>query len=73
MLSQMNFLVKLFQRLWKKKIWLPNIPSVVLKLIFGEMSTMILGSVNASSKKIEETGFTFKFPKLKKALEDLFN
>jgi hypothetical protein len=68
-----EFFSKTFSKSLKKKIWLPNIPSVVLKLIFGEMSTMILGSINASSKKIEGTGFIFKFPKLKKAIEDLLN
>ena len=68
-----EFFSKTFSKTLKKKIWLPNIPSALLKLIFGEMSSMILGSINASSKKIEGTGFTFKFPKLKKAIEDLLN
>ena len=65
-----EFFSETFSKSLKKKIWLPNIPSTVLKLVFGEMSSMILGSINASSKKIEGTGFTFKFPKLKKAIED---
>ena len=68
-----EFFSKTFSKSLKKKIWLPSIPSALLKLIFGEMSTMILGSINASSKKIERTGFAFKFPKLKKAIEDLLN
>ena len=68
-----KFFSETFSKSLKKKIWLPNIPSTVLKLIFGEMSSMILGSTNASSKKIEETGFEFKFPKLKKAIEHLLN
>lgn len=68
-----KFFSETFSKALKKKIWLPNIPSTVLKLVFGEMSSMILGSINASSKKIEGTGFTFKFPKLKKAIEDLLN
>ena len=68
-----EFFSKTFSKTLKKKIWLPNIPSALLKLIFGEMSSMILGSINASSKKIEGTGFTFKFPKLKKAIENLLN
>lgn len=68
-----EFFSETFSKSLKKKIWLPNIPSALLKLIFGEMSSMILGSINASSKKIEGTGFTFKFPKLKKAIEDLLN
>ena len=57
----------------KRKIWLPNIPSFMLKATFGEMFTMIVGSLNVSSKKIERSGFKFNFPKLSKALENLIN
>lgn len=57
----------------RKKIWLPNIPSFLLKIIFGEMSSMILGDLNVSSKKIEESGFKFNYPKLSKALKNLIN
>ncbi len=68
-----EFFSKTFSKSLKKNMWLPNTPSAVLKLVFGEMSSMILGSINASSKKIEGTGFKFKFPKLKKAIEHLLN
>lgn len=57
----------------RKKILLPNIPSFLLKIIFGEMSTMILGDLTVSSKKIEEAGFKFNFPKLSKALQNLIS
>jgi len=57
----------------RKKIWLPNIPTFLLKIIFGEMSTMILGDLNVSSKKIELSGFKFNFPQLNKALKNLIN
>ena len=54
-----------------KKLWLPKIPAFFLKLIFGEMSQMILNSSNICSKKIENCGFKFKFPKIKEALKNL--
>ena len=57
----------------RKKIWLPKIPSFLLKIIFGEMSSIILGCLNVSSKKIEESGFKFNYPKLNKALKNLIN
>ena len=56
-----------------KKTWLPNVPSVALKLVMGEMSVMILSSQLVSSKKIEETGFIFYYVNLSKALEDLLH
>jgi len=55
----------------RKKIWLPNVPAFLLKIIFGEMSTMILGDLNVSSEKIELSGFKFNFPQLNKALKNL--
>ena len=57
----------------KKPLWLPNIPSFVLKLILGsEKAMVLLGGNRVSSKKITETGFKFSFPSLKPALIDLF-
>lgn len=55
----------------RKKKWLPNIPSFLLKIIFGEMSSMITGNLNVSSKKIEQSGFKFHFPQLNEALKNL--
>lgn len=55
-----------------KPIWLPNIPKFVLKLMLGEMSTILLGSQRVNSSKIQEEGFLFEFPSLRKALQFLF-
>ncbi len=43
-----------------KKIWLPNIPSFLLKLILGEKANVILKGSRVSSKKVENLGFPFK-------------
>ncbi len=56
-----------------KKTWLPNVPPVALKLVMGEMSDMILSSQLVSSKKIQESGFTFHYINLPKALEDIMH
>src|SRR5690606_25454449 len=55
----------------KKPLWLPNAPGFVLKLILGEMSTLLLGSKKVSSDKIQQKDFHFKYPDLKSALKDL--
>lgn len=54
-----------------KPLFMPNVPAFVLKLIFGELADALLEGSRASSQKIQETGFQFKFPDLKKALENL--
>ncbi|MFT5724187.1 MAG: hypothetical protein ACI9JN_001304 [Bacteroidia bacterium] len=54
-----------------RKIWLPNIPSFVLKLIFGEMAVIFLEGSRVSANKIQETGFAFTYPTVAKALTNL--
>ncbi|PIF46135.1 hypothetical protein CLU96_3154 [Chryseobacterium sp. 52] len=55
----------------KKPLFMPNVPAFVLKLIFGELADALLEGSRASSQKIQDTGFQFKFPDLKNALENL--
>ena len=52
-----------------KKLWLPNVPSFVLKLAFGEMAQLLLTGNKISAQKAIGEGFEFKYPKL----EDLGN
>lgn len=52
--------------------WFPKVPTFMLKLIFGEMSAVVLGSTKVSSEKIINTGFKFKFENLKDCLKYLF-
>ncbi|MCW5519238.1 TIGR01777 family oxidoreductase [Aureitalea sp. L0-47] len=54
-----------------KRIWLPNVPSFVLRIILGEMADIVLDGQRASSKKLETKGFNFNFPHLDGALQDL--
>jgi uncharacterized protein (TIGR01777 family) len=57
---------------FNKPLWLPNVPSFILKLIFGEMSAVVLGSTKMDVNKIEQTGFKFKFPTIKSALNKIY-
>ena len=65
---------KKFIKLYAKslnKISLPiPIPKFIIRLFFGEMSVLIFNSQYVSSKKIMNSGFIFRFPKLE---ETLFN
>ncbi|UFH32776.1 TIGR01777 family oxidoreductase [Chryseobacterium sp. C-71] len=55
-----------------KPLFMPNIPGFVMKLMFGELSVALLEGSRTSSEKLQNSGFQFKFPNLKNALEDLF-
>ena len=47
------------------------VPSFMLKLLFGDMSKILLEGSRISSKKIEKNGYSFQFETLKKALNNL--
>lgn len=47
------------------------VPAFLLRTAMGEMADVILNSSRVSAKKTEATGFTYLFPELKPALEDL--
>ena len=57
----------------KKKLWAPNVPAFVLKVILGEMSEVVLTSTKVSSEKIQSTGFVFEYPILKQALANIYS
>jgi uncharacterized protein (TIGR01777 family) len=46
-------------------------PGFVLKIIFGEMSQVLIGSQRVSSDKIVKSGFKFSFPDISQSLNDL--
>jgi NAD dependent epimerase/dehydratase family enzyme len=48
-----------------------HIPSFILKMVLGEMSTEVLKSATVSCDKVLKTGFIFQFPDIYSALTDL--
>ena len=54
-----------------RPLFLPNVPTFVLKLMLGEMSQVVTGGNRVSNKKIQEAGFEFKYTELRPALVDL--
>ncbi|MCB0744564.1 MAG: DUF1731 domain-containing protein, partial [Ignavibacteriae bacterium] len=71
--SNYNEFAKTMAEVMDKPFFMPNVPSLILKLIFGEMSKVILEGSKISSKKIIDSGYNFIFPNLKEALLDLLN
>ncbi len=55
-----------------RPLWLPNIPSFALKLVFGEMGIVVTGGNFVLNKRLsQETNFQYKFTNIKDALSDL--
>ncbi len=54
------------------KFFIPiHVPEFLLKLILGKQSTEILKSTTVSDKKIKALGFTFMYPTIESAVEEL--
>ena len=64
--------MKTIAQVLKKPFWFPNVPSFLLRLIFGEMALMLLYGVKASNQKITSSGFKFKYERLDEALGNIF-
>ncbi|WP_159468783.1 TIGR01777 family oxidoreductase [Dyadobacter sp. 3J3] len=57
-----------------KPQWLPNVPSFALRLVFGEMANVVLGSNYVINQRIkDETDFKYDFPDLLEALKDVLS
>ena len=65
-----DFSKELARSLGRKGL-LPPVPAFMLRLIFGEMSSMVLASQRISCDKLQHTGFVFQYPRLKEALNSL--
>ena len=65
-------LTKALARQLHRPVWPIKVPSIVFKLLMGEMSTIVLGSTRVSAQKIEKDGFVFKYPELNGALKDIY-
>ena len=66
-----NFMLTLAKKM-KGRFFIPvYVPSFLLKMVLGEVSTEVLKSATISCEKIISSGFQFLFPTLDVALDDL--
>ena len=63
-------LTKTIAKVLGKPLFLPNIPKFFMKLVLGEMHILLFESQRVSSKKIEDTGFSFEHYNLQSALQE---
>lgn len=60
-------------RVLKRPVLPLPVPSFALKLLFGEMSAVVLEGCPVSNKKIKDSGYRFRFENLEEALRNLID
>jgi NAD dependent epimerase/dehydratase family enzyme len=63
-------LAKAIGRVMKRPAFAP-VPAFVLKVMFGEMSTVLLDGQRVVPKRLQELGYHFKFPEIEGAVADV--
>lgn len=63
---------RLLTRIREKKTWISGVPTFILRSVYGEMASMLLNGSRVSARKIIESGYTFRFPELDGALEQIY-
>lgn len=53
----------------QKKLWLPNVPAFVMKMLFGEMSVLLLEGSRISNEKVKQAGFVFQYESVEASLQ----
>ena len=56
-----------------KKIWLPKIPSSLLNLVLGELSTLVTTGCKISSEKMKGLQFSYRYSQPKDAIKNLLH
>jgi hypothetical protein len=62
---------KVLARTLARPILLPAAPAFLLRTVLGEFANVVLKGQRVIPKRLMETGFSFRFPTLQQALEDL--
>jgi uncharacterized protein (TIGR01777 family) len=55
-----------------RPMWPIPVPSLIIKTLFGEMSTVVLNGCPVDNQKIKNSGFKFQYDTLEKVFNDLF-
>jgi hypothetical protein len=63
----MRAIAKILQRPY----WFPT-PAILLKIVLGEMSSLVVEGRYSQPKRLLESGFHFQYPTIESALQDLF-
>ena len=64
---------KIISSFKKHVLFITPLPRLLFRLIFGEMHIILFKSQKVSSKKIEQSGFNFKFQNLRTTIENILS
>lgn len=64
-------LTKAVARALHKRLWMPNVPSFAIKLLFGQVSEILLSGAKASNATMRTTGFEHTYTDINSAVDDL--
>ncbi|MBI3219669.1 MAG: TIGR01777 family protein [Bacteroidetes bacterium] len=64
-------LTKVIAKVLHRPLWLPPVPAFVLKIILGEMASLVVTGSKVSNEKVERSGFTYAYTDLEKAVANL--
>jgi uncharacterized protein (TIGR01777 family) len=62
---------KIVARTLGRPLVLPGVPAFLLRTLLGEFANVVLKGQRVIPKRLMEAGFSFRFPTLQQALEDL--
>lgn len=65
-------MVRILSEVLEKPTILPSIPEFVLRLVAGEIGSILLTGQRAVPQKLLDNGFVFRFPTLRESLQNLF-
>ncbi len=68
-LSNAEF-TQILARVLQRPYWLP-VPALLLRLVLGEMSSLVLDGQFVLPERLQKLGFQFRFPRAEEALRDL--
>ena len=54
-----------------KRLWMPNVPAFAVKILFGQVSEILLKGAKASNAAIRTSGFEYIYTDLNRAVDDL--
>ena len=69
--ANQNTMIKKIGKALNRPTFLPPVPQFLIKMVMGEMSTVVTDGSRVSNQKLIDAGFEFEFPKLQEALNDL--
>jgi len=65
--------MKCLAKVCRRPFFMPNVPSFVLKAMFGRMSSLLLEGSRVDNQKSKELGFAYRYQNLETALRDVID